>query len=73
MILSISGIKVTNEGEEDIEVPNGPDGNPASPVEVYKKYSKYLSTEEDRTSMTIDAFSNPGKDKDGCATRLNYT
>ena len=44
-VISINGIKIDGSGDEDIEAPNGPDGNPATPVEVYKKYSKYLPNE----------------------------
>ena len=74
LVFSINGIKVFGDGDEDIEVPNGPDGNPSTPVEVYKKYSKYLSSEkDDRSSMTVDALSKVDSNGDSCNTRLNYT
>ena len=73
LVFSINGIKVFGDGDEDIEVPNGPDGNPSTPVEVYKKYSKYLSSGDDRTSMTVDALSKVDSNGDSCNTRLNYT
>ena len=44
-------------------------------LEVYKKYGKYLPKEEDRTSLTVDAFSKKSDDgaKLACGDRLNYT
>ena len=76
LILSVNGIKVEGGGDEDIEFPSGPDGNPATPVEVYKKYNP--PKEEDRTSLTVDATtSRVNKDghpeRDTCAARLDYT
>tara|TARA_B110001450_G_C17447514_1_gene410609 strand:+ start:64 stop:504 length:441 start_codon:yes stop_codon:yes gene_type:complete len=74
LIFSVNGLKIS--GEEDIEFPNGPDGNPATPVEVYKKYNP--PKESDRSSLTVDATtSKVNKDghpeRDTCTERLDYT